>query len=137
MNKLLAALALSWLINPAAAATLDITLDGVSDADGHVLIWVENQQAGWDGDAAEVVGAKLAARSGAIQHRFEDLPPGQYAVHVIHDRNDNGRLDTNFVGMPKEDFGYSLNPTPMRRAHFDEAKFELPAEGRALQIVMQ
>ena len=32
---------------------------------------------------------------------FQDIPPGTYALAVIHDENMNGRLDTNWLGGPK------------------------------------
>jgi len=38
---------------------------------------------------------------------FEDIPPGTYALAVIHDENMNGKLDTNWVGIPKEGYGFS------------------------------
>jgi uncharacterized protein (DUF2141 family) len=38
---------------------------------------------------------------------FKDLPDGQYAVRFIHDENSNKKLDTNFIGIPKEGFGFS------------------------------
>src|SRR5512146_1075844 len=38
---------------------------------------------------------------------FEDIPPGTYAIAVIHDENMNGRLDTNPLGIPKEGYGSS------------------------------
>jgi uncharacterized protein (DUF2141 family) len=38
---------------------------------------------------------------------FEDIPPGTYALAVIHDENMNGKLDTNFIGIPKEGYGFS------------------------------
>ena len=38
---------------------------------------------------------------------FEDIPPGTYALAVIHDENMNGKLDINFWGIPKEGYGFS------------------------------
>jgi uncharacterized protein (DUF2141 family) len=38
---------------------------------------------------------------------FEDIPPGTYALGVIHDENMNGKLDLNAFGMPKEGYGFS------------------------------
>ena len=38
---------------------------------------------------------------------FEDIPPGTYAMVVIHDENMNGKLDTNGLGIPKEGYGFS------------------------------
>lgn len=37
------------------------------------------------------------------------LPPGDYAIAIIHDENANGRLDT-FAGIPREGVGFSRNP---------------------------
>jgi uncharacterized protein (DUF2141 family) len=38
---------------------------------------------------------------------FEDIPPGTYALAVIHDENMNGKLDVNALGIPKEGYGFS------------------------------
>lgn len=38
---------------------------------------------------------------------FENIPAGIYAVSIIHDENENGELDTNWAGIPKEPFGFS------------------------------
>jgi len=38
---------------------------------------------------------------------FEDLPFGEYAVSLMHDENRNGKIDTNFLGIPKEGYGAS------------------------------
>jgi len=35
------------------------------------------------------------------------IPPGTYAIACYHDENDNGKLDTNFLGIPKEGTGAS------------------------------
>jgi len=54
---------------------------------------------------------------------LRSLPPGEYAIAVIHDENANARLDT-FAGIPREGFGFSRNP-PIRFGppHFDRARF--------------
>lgn len=38
---------------------------------------------------------------------FEDIPPGNYAMVVVHDENMNGKLDTNWMGIPTEGYGFS------------------------------
>ncbi len=50
----------------------------------------------------------VAARE-AGDVRFGDLPYGLYALSLIHDENNNGRLDTR-LGIPREGFGFSNNP---------------------------
>lgn len=38
---------------------------------------------------------------------FKNIPDGIYALRFFHDENDNGELDTNFIGIPKEGYGFS------------------------------
>jgi uncharacterized protein (DUF2141 family) len=38
---------------------------------------------------------------------FVAIPPGTYALVVIHDENRNGKLDTNWMGVPAEGYGFS------------------------------
>ena len=38
---------------------------------------------------------------------FADIPPGTYALAVFHDENRNGTLDTNWLGIPTEGYGFS------------------------------
>jgi len=38
---------------------------------------------------------------------FSGLPAGEYVIAVYHDENENGKLDKNLVGIPKEAYGFS------------------------------
>jgi uncharacterized protein (DUF2141 family) len=38
------------------------------------------------------------------------VPPGKYGVVVLHDENENHKLDRNFLGVPTEGFGFANNP---------------------------
>ena len=55
---------------------------------------------------------------------FEGIPPGTYARAVIHDEDMNGKLDTNWLGIPTEGYGFSndatgvLGPPPFSAASF-------------------
>lgn len=61
--------------------------------------------------------AKLAARTAQTLVdddkkavcEFAGLAPGDYALSVIHDENNNKQMDTNFIGMPQEGVGASRN----------------------------
>lgn len=54
-----------------------------------------------------------------------DLPPGRYTVAAYVDDNRNGRQDKNFLGVPKEDYGFSndargtFGPPDFAEAAFD------------------
>ena len=67
-----------------------------------------------------------------------ELPPGRYAVVVLHDENGNKKVDRNFVGVPKEGYGVTNNPKPaMRAATYREAAFDLPPEGAEVRVSIQ
>ena len=54
---------------------------------------------------------------------FSGIGPGTYAVSVFHDENSNGRLDTNFMGIPREGVGASNDA----RGHLGPPKFDAAA----------
>jgi uncharacterized protein (DUF2141 family) len=58
----------------------------------------------------------------AICH-FKDLPYGNYAIVAFHDENHDGEFNQNWLGMPKEGFGFSDNPGTLRKPVFNDAKF--------------
>jgi uncharacterized protein (DUF2141 family) len=58
-----------------------------------------------------------------------DLKPGRYAIAAYLDANSNGTLDKNLVGIPKERFGFSKNPTVQFSApNFNECEIEVRAK---------
>lgn len=68
----------------------------------------------------------VAVAGKKAQAVFADVPDGSYAVFVIHDRNNNGKLDTNFLGIPKEGYGASNNKLPFAAApKFDANRFAI------------
>jgi uncharacterized protein (DUF2141 family) len=66
---------------------------------------------------------------------FEDIAPGTYALAIIHDENMNGELDTNWLGVPTEGYGFSNNAKALLGApSFSAASF--PYDGRNLDLTI-
>ncbi|MDD2466411.1 MAG: DUF2141 domain-containing protein [Desulfobulbus sp.] len=66
---------------------------------------------------------------------FEDIPPGRYAMAVVHDENMNGKLDTNLIGIPTEGYGFSNDAKAMLGApSFSAASFLY--DGRNIELTM-
>lgn len=124
----------SLLCGITQAADLDITLTDIRAAKGTLMIAVVDSAAAWDDQAVAVAGSTRKATGAQEMFHFSNLPPGTYAAKVMHDENDNGKLDTNFMGMPIEGYGFSNNPQLLRKPTFDEAKFDLGAGGGAITI---
>lgn len=64
--------------------------------------------------------------SGKSTVTFKKLPPGFYAVNVLHDENENGKIDKGLF-KPKEGIGFSNyeHIGLKNRPHFRNAGFEL------------
>jgi len=76
---------------------------------------------------------KISGRAAMVT--FDEVAPGTYAVTAFHDANDNRKVDKRWFGLPEEAWGVSNNVRPHVRApRFDEATFELPGDGRKIEI---
>jgi uncharacterized protein (DUF2141 family) len=53
---------------------------------------------------APLQSAVADIRDGAAVCVFKSVPKGVYAISAFHDQNNNGKLDTNFIGLPTEDY---------------------------------
>jgi uncharacterized protein (DUF2141 family) len=118
----------------ASAATLEIEITDIRSSEGHLMVAVHASEDGWDGKAAPVTARMQKAEGDTAVLTIDELAPGNYAVLVMHDLNGNGELDSNFMGMPIEGYGFSNNPEVMRKATFEEARFELPEDGTRIQL---
>jgi len=67
---------------------------------------------------------------------FAAIPPATYALIVIHDENRNGKLDTNWMGVPAEGYGFSSDAKATLSApSFSAAKFQYG--GGALDLTIR
>lgn len=102
---------MSWAFAASAsAADLVVTLDGIESDQGHVTVSVFENAESFKAKSDPIATNTLPAAQGVMIFVFTDLPDKAIAVAAYHDRNDNGELDTNFMGAPKEGYGVSNNP---------------------------
>ena len=123
---IIAALALSFWQGPALAqarATLHVTVQGVV-AGGGILRMGLYERAGYAKDDNPVAFADVPARPGVTVVTLTNIPPGEYGLMVYQDVNSNDRTDSNFLGIPREPYGFSRNARPfLSKPGFDEVKF--------------
>lgn len=65
-------------------------------------------------------GENAAADSTTVNVKFEQVPTGKVLALLFHDLNGNGKLDTNFIGIPKEPYASSIR----RRGRFGPPSWE-------------
>lgn len=132
----------AWPGSPLSASTedsktgaLEVTVEGLKNDKGVVVVALLNSQAMYDAGKETFREAKAPIRDGRASVTFEDLPYGGYAAKTFHDENSNGKLDTNFVGYPKEGFGFSNDA--MGRfgpPGFEAAKFYIGSDELRIEI---
>ena len=124
MRWLLAAFCL--LAGSAHAAIVQVSVEGVRNDHGHVLVALCSKaeflrpHCAWRGRAQ--------AHDGTVIVTIDGVPPGLYAAQAFHDENDDGLLNRNILGLPNEAMGFSRD-APMRLGppRFADAAFEVGA----------
>ncbi len=107
-------LAILWLGGAATAAradSLSIVIENIEASEGTIMLQLMAGEQEFAGEANPVASFMQRAQSGELTISTSGLPSGDYAIRVMHDRNDNGELDANFVGMPTEPWAFSNNAT--------------------------
>ncbi|MFO1250774.1 MAG: DUF2141 domain-containing protein [Inhella sp.] len=115
----------------AQAASLELTVTGLNRTEGHVLVAVYDQAELWlKGKPLRSARAKVEGTEITLQ--LDDLPEGAVlALSVVHDLNDNKRLDMNVIGMPTEPYGFSNNAAGnFGPPSFEAAKFVLSVSAK-------
>jgi outer membrane protein len=80
------------------------------------------------GDLRDPVLTRREFLDGRGSYRIADVPPGEYALLVYYDENDNGRMDKSFIGIPREPLGFSNSDSPKGPPSYARAAFRLERE---------
>lgn len=109
MRVVIPYIAMLMLINIKGLAQEDlrIVIKNIKETKGNLMVGLFDNEQSFPKTA--VFGKVVAATADSALIVFPDLHPGSYAISVIHDANSNGKLDTNFLGIPKEGFAFGNN----------------------------
>ena len=117
----------------AAAADLQVEIEGIEPVVGLVQIGVSSSAADFSGKPT--FGQRVKAEAAKTVVVFRDLPAGRYAVSAYLDENANNKLDRGMFGIPKERYGFSQDARGVGGPpEFRDAVFDLPAAGARVSI---
>ena len=127
-------------ISLAHADTLTVTVNNIEEA-GEIHVAVYDNAKAFEADRGEKGGAAPGITEGTIEMvepgsvtYVYDLQPDTYAIGIFHDVNLNNKMDNNFFGIPKEQYGFSNNARALfGPPDFEAAAFEL--KGTASQSI--
>ncbi len=118
--------------------TLTVTVLNLRNNQGRVSVALYNKEEAFPKSpdkALKIVFAPIKDKKVVVV--FESLPPGEYAISVFHDENNNGKMDTNFFGIPKEGVGASNNARGhLGPPHYKDAKFNFSGGMQSISINM-
>ena len=125
---------------PAAPATANLTIrvENVLPAGGILRLGLYDAARYPDDDSKPVASADVPAVAGETVIILHGVPPGIYAIQTLQDVNANDKMDTSWLGLPLEPFGFSQDATPfLSKPSFDDVKFTLAAGDNSQVIHLQ
>ncbi len=114
-SRLFFLLAISLVLLPSSGfaqkecPSINVKIQNISNNTGVVACAIFESEEGFPNKFTKFASKIMLTQIGGKDASFEfsDIKAGTYAIVVIHDENHNGELDTNFLGIPTEGYGFS------------------------------
>ena len=107
-------------------STLELTVTNFEENKGQLIISIFNDPESFPTEGKElktVVVDKIISNKATVNI---ELPTGDYAIALLHDRNLDGVCNFNFIGIPTEAYGFSQNVRPIITIpNFEETMFHV------------
>lgn len=121
------------MTSAAMAADVTVTLTGVQAKGGRVLVSLQS-----GAEFMKPEGRFGAMADGAVTGDetvvVHNVPPGDYAVMVLHDADNDLKMAREADGKPKEGWGMSGQWTRGHRPTFADVKITVPDAGTAVTV---
>ena len=131
-------LALPFLASATGIGSVEVSVSGLRSAKGQVLACLTAKPKGFPDCRLDSAARKLAVPAGGtVTLLFKGLPPGSYAVSLLHDENGNGKADMTLM-IPREGFGFSRDAAArFGPPKFSAAAFDVGADEVSVPIRMR
>jgi uncharacterized protein (DUF2141 family) len=101
--------------------TITITIP-IQSSEGTILVGLYKESNFMQNPTLAAVGE---IKDGKSIITLNDVAPGEYGITLLHDKNDNKRMDFDANGMPLERYGVSNNTLSYGPPQWSDAKFEV------------
>jgi len=119
-------IALIFLVQPQGGKhRLVVTITGLKPLKGDLYISLHDRPEYFQIADSAFKKTKISVNAENETVYFDNVPEGRYAMAIYHDENQNGTMDANEIGVPREGYGFSNNPKTPGRPKFEQAAFEL------------
>lgn len=131
----------SFMFSPSYSSQLSIELEGYHEGKGQFIIALFDSSEKFDEQKDPAYYLTVDNQREKDKHRvieFSKIVPGRYAIAVFQDINMNGELDKNWMGIPKEPYGFSGGGSfKWRPPTFEEAAFTADEGPKLLKIKLE
>ena len=108
---------------------ISIDVHEVPASKGKISVAVYNSEEGFLKFDKVYKCDSIAAQKGITQLSIKDLPEGEYALAIFYDENGNDKLDTNWLGIPKEKVAFSnAKMKPFGPPKYKECSFRVKSD---------
>ncbi|MFN6461976.1 MAG: DUF2141 domain-containing protein [Nostoc sp. DedVER02] len=118
---------------------LTVEIDGLKNKQGQVCASIFASSEGFPSDRNRGLQKQcIKITNTPLPITFDNLKAGSYAVAVFHDQNNDGTINSNGLGIPREGFGFSSNPEIRTGApKFSEAAFLVAGPDTNIKIQLK
>ena len=105
---------------------LTVNISNIKLLKGEIIIGVFNTDVGFLKEGVAIKNYTIKVTKETETLVIKDLPKGEYAISLYHDENSDKVCNRNFIGIPKEGYGFSNNIKPKFSApSYADCKFSL------------
>ena len=121
-----------------ASGKLIVTFIVLEYNKGKVKVALCNSSKNYDDHKSPYIGKDIPIENNKAVIEFDELPYGEYAIKAFHDEDENDDLNTNILGMPVEDYGFSNNARGVfGPPSWESAKFNLRNDKKVIEIILK
>ena len=124
---------------PAAAESVTITVTDLRNTNGVVMACMTTKQSVFPKCRRDPKSHRTVVKAAnTITIRFDNVAPGDYAIALLHDENEDGKANRVLGMAPKEGYGFSRDaPVRMAPPEWDDAVFTMGNAPKKLTIKMR
>jgi len=114
---------------------LTIIISGLKNDKGDIKIGLFNSEDSWNSNKEKYKGNIIKIKNKMAEWVIESIPYGEYAIKYFHDENGDDKINTNFLGIPTETYGFYLcGKSKYIPPSFNKAKFMFKFNNMTIEI---
>ena len=135
MKKIILGLFLLGLTQVASATLVTLKINHTNNKSGKIAIAIFNDDRDFP-NSGSILQLRVPVSSAQNSAEVKvELPEGHYAVAFFLDENGNNKMDKNILGIPKERFGFSNDPSILTGApSFNECEINVSDENNEFSM---